>query len=881
MQKRVFVSLLLVAGCLTGGPLVSSPVAATGRPDLRVSSIGEPPAELHSGQAFSIAVKTTSGGARRAPASVTGFHLATDASKGAPRIPFDATVAVRRLRPGRSATKTVSLTIPPSTAGGTYLLFACADADKSIRERDERNCMSSGPIAVTGPSSDALIDQALASNAITEDQALTYKVLAAFEDPRLPEAYRGESELAPDSAILSDLAMRIEGLDPETQAMLEPFLIPPQYENSWFNRPETAPEPQPVAPRQTLPTASYETRCGVGNFDTWGYLDAVGGKVRVWWLKSNDATDHARAAKMVDAIDKLIWPQFTALMGREPFGDGGGSSTVTCRGGTDALDISLVDGIATSMTGSGIGECSGTWARMLFDRSIWTKGDKWALGQLAHEMFHAVQWSYKVKNGCLGPGGEYEWLMEATAEWAEDYIYPDAQTEFPFAKYYLDEPWLSLDSQAGYAGRNRAYGAYLLPFMAAGEGRRAPQIVREMWDATPAVGSLEAAKAPFAANFDQLWKDFALYNWNQGSLAYYKSWDSMPHTAWISKQETIAGTVTPSVSLPYVSSMYEQYSFDADITRVEITNPQAGVADAGLLGIITYSDGTDKFIDWSKRSSIVLCLDDPEVETLTLVYTNSSIDRSSKITFTPNLVGIAICGCSGDTSSFAGPPPRQTESCTAVNTIVYKIVNNKIETGEGFRSEFDYKDTITITVKMKWVPDKDMLAGGVWKDDGSTWTASGHVIDTTDWSDGFCSGHEVDERTWTVGGEFGGSISPRPDSPDYTKPGGRIDLAQLVLGWEPSNIWTLSMSFGYPTIRNQTGTYTGDPEHCRDNYSDSHPDRLSTGPTCTTNDLQNGSGILEGKATKRKPNVVDFACAKTFDSTNDKVEVSGKLLIKR
>ena len=56
------------------------------------------------------------------------------------------------------------------------------------------------PLAARGlsipfPSSEELIDRALASGAIDTETALIYKVYAAFGDARLPSQYRGDEPL--------------------------------------------------------------------------------------------------------------------------------------------------------------------------------------------------------------------------------------------------------------------------------------------------------------------------------------------------------------------------------------------------------------------------------------------------------------------------------------------------------------------------------------------------------------------------------------------------------------------------------------------------------------------------------------------------------------
>ncbi len=70
---------------------------------------------------------------------------------------------------------------------------------------------------------------------------------------------------------------------------------------------------------------------------------AAAGKVRIWYQNRYAATDAALAGSLMSAMETKIWPSLTTLMQKEPNPDGG--STESCSGGSDAVDISLVDGI--------------------------------------------------------------------------------------------------------------------------------------------------------------------------------------------------------------------------------------------------------------------------------------------------------------------------------------------------------------------------------------------------------------------------------------------------------------------------------------------------------------------------------------------------------
>ncbi len=64
-------------------------------------------------------------------------------------------------------------------------------AGRCSEKTEGNNCRVSGAVLVDEPaSSHELIDEAVESGELTEEQGLTYKVFSDFEDPRLPGEVR-------------------------------------------------------------------------------------------------------------------------------------------------------------------------------------------------------------------------------------------------------------------------------------------------------------------------------------------------------------------------------------------------------------------------------------------------------------------------------------------------------------------------------------------------------------------------------------------------------------------------------------------------------------------------------------------------------------------
>lgn len=131
----------------------ASPAAVTvAGPNLVVDAVAPRTSSVVAGQVIVLTATLRNTGSLQAPSSVMRFYLA-----GQPqRRPTD--LALRGtpfpiLGPGRAATRTLPVTIPPTAPAGAYFVLACADDSGRVAERDETdNCEASvAPITVASP----------------------------------------------------------------------------------------------------------------------------------------------------------------------------------------------------------------------------------------------------------------------------------------------------------------------------------------------------------------------------------------------------------------------------------------------------------------------------------------------------------------------------------------------------------------------------------------------------------------------------------------------------------------------------------------------------------------------------------------------------------
>lgn len=545
--------------------------------------------------------------------------------------------------------------------------------------QNRRRAVRSAPGAAQ-PTSFELIDRAATEGKISADQALLFKVFAVYGDPRLPQEMRGDDSELTDSTFMSEVASEYETLPVDVQQQVAPFLIPPFHENSWWElRRQQQANGQTMASHAVTPYGFSLTRpctdCPL-RLD-WEWVPTTNGKVKVWYYGSS-AADKAKAQAFATEIDQVIWPQLTALMGREPLpDDGDGWLGKYSLGGDTRLDIALVD-IARSVTmGRYIDHCkTAAWSYIQFER---TKGKE----ELAHELMHSFQYAFnvKVRNAKCSGETEYRWLMESTAEWVKDYIYPGSTSpdnEHPFAPKYLSDPEKSLN----YRKDPRWYGAYLLPFFVA--RLKGQTIVGQVWANTESMASLQAIEEALKplGGFEKVWPEFVLHNWNDGPVDDYRKIDQLQarpqaHGDTLPVGGAVDTYVTMGVPLPHLSATYRHFDFTGQVNSVAFLNgltfklsteprkllntfdlgdqykwepvPPEQKRGASVQAILKRNGKWEKPEDWTNIPYKAFCLQKPEerIEEIVLIFANSSIDESYVLQ-TPGLPPLLIAtdmGC--------------------------------------------------------------------------------------------------------------------------------------------------------------------------------------------------------------------------------------------
>jgi subtilase family serine protease len=134
---------ILTAGALVIPGTTAMATPAKPKPDLTTSSVSA----TSSGSSLTVLAAVQNKGKKKAKASAAGIYLSSDSVIGAGDT-LVGTAPVGRLKPHRSGTFSVTLTLPTSTAAGDYHVIVCADFDDKVQEKKEGNNCAASAAAV-------------------------------------------------------------------------------------------------------------------------------------------------------------------------------------------------------------------------------------------------------------------------------------------------------------------------------------------------------------------------------------------------------------------------------------------------------------------------------------------------------------------------------------------------------------------------------------------------------------------------------------------------------------------------------------------------------------------------------------------------------------
>lgn len=348
----------------------------------------------------------------------------------------------------------------------------------------------------TAASSEELISQAEQAGRINADTAALYRVYSAFDDARLPAAYRGSDSTSSPSSLLYSVASNYRSLSANTQAQLASFFEPPSAAESWHDK----------------TSAKLNNNPSADSVITWRTVTQPTSPIKVWYQQRYAATDAKLAQTIFDTLSNKVWPKLTTLMG-EPMSD------ITQRndGGDSKFDIYLVDSRTKTVP---YRECQSTAAYLLQNRNSFNRSE------LAVEIMHAILYGYDV-DSCE----QYHWFKDATAVWAADYVYPNDQYEQRYQPYLAELletplPLMRKSTAASEGIKWRSHGRYIWPFYLA-RVKNQPQLIRTIWDRAETDNVLYAINSSIPGGFKAQWPEFAQEAWNRDPQSKFRTLDGL------------------------------------------------------------------------------------------------------------------------------------------------------------------------------------------------------------------------------------------------------------------------------------------------------------------------------------------------------------------
>jgi hypothetical protein len=441
-------------------------------------------------------------------------------------------------------------TLPPMLAQGEFYFF-----------------QANSVVTVTEPAlqnSAQLIDAALAAgtlpplpNTTVPESSLVYKMFGEFGDARLPASLNGFAVKGAEPQFAQDAAANFASLSPAAKALAQPFLLPPSSPGSWYEL-------------KTSARSASGARLPV----LWDSLSST--NVKVSWPQTAPALG-LQAQTLLDEMETKIWPQLVGLMGVAPPSDASQSSN----GGDGKFDVYFIEddpsngwaGIAQPYPGVSCPTARPSYITVEAQNSFAS-----TLSVAGHEFMHSIEFAFTA---C----GHFPWLVEATATWAEDFLYPNQNDEQRHASAFLDSladgyPVSRYEYLLPYQ-----YGAYLwLQFLSKTVNN---DVIRQIWTRTGGPGPLDdiAGALGGAAAMAERWHEFAIQTLNFAPYDAFSQWDALNSSGI---QAVIVDTV-PHVAErhvivpPYgVNTFWVLSQQTPNYARVRIVNPFSANADARI-----------------------------------------------------------------------------------------------------------------------------------------------------------------------------------------------------------------------------------------------------------------------------------------------------------
>lgn len=252
----------------------------------------------------------------------------------------------------------------------------------------------------------------------------------------------------------------------------------------------------------------------------------------------------------------------------------------------------------------------------------------------AHEFFHAVQSGYDFL--------EDRWMMESTAAWMEEQVYPDADDNLQFlGSSALSRPYVPLDhGQDGFEYGNFIFWSFLAEYLT--DGRPDPAVVREVWQladaraGAPDLYSIQAVSrvaARHGLSFARTFADFGV--WNRFARDWYADGATYPQNALAARfslSRRASGTGWQRQTLHHLTNTHVAFRPGRTLRgtwrlRIDLDLPKRVRGSVATVGV-QFRDGHVRWLDLRLSNggdaSVAVPFSRGRVSSVLLTLTNAS-----------------------------------------------------------------------------------------------------------------------------------------------------------------------------------------------------------------------------------------------------------------
>ena len=451
------------------------------------------------------------------------------------------------------------------------------------------------------------INQDWAQKKITEKEAIKLRLQALVNPDELNEKYKGE-ERKGRSSLNSDTKWILnnwEDFNEEEKAEFRPYILPPDEEGSIFYG-EDEDLGGLFIKKARAASPNWENReVNLGASAKLHY------KQKGSWSEAQKDEEEDKAIHLEIALEDS-WPEFKNLLGMEP---------------SERVYVYLVKmndcGEAFMQNKDGARRCI---INIKTDQS-----EKVLKASLAHELFHCFQ--YELASKYWGRSNDIDWICEGTAVWAENYIYPDYNSEHQYLSDYF---FGRLDEELVTAKNDWEYGRYMWFYFLSQyyDDSYVAQTLKKAGNT-----DIREAAQNTVPEYELAYQDFAFYNWNYGPFFKYKDKPKFPEGKHPRGNASKYFTDFEEQDEDYRADLdkgamdYRMHSFNPDKgAKYAIFEFKEHTEDITITALMNNS-GTWQKENWNQVTKKEICLADDQTNMIVLIVANSDLKNKNKLDY--------------------------------------------------------------------------------------------------------------------------------------------------------------------------------------------------------------------------------------------------------